>query len=168
VKFIVTFALALVLLSLESVLVHKLGISISRIDVTVAIIAFLALRANTLEGAASSFCIGYLLDLMSGRYTGLYTFLGVFLFIMGRLVASLVDVRSGPTFALFALGGDVVHMLLAVFFTWITSKDSVGATAILSGMPLQLFMTGIAALALYPLLRKVDPGSERPEAGTLR
>jgi rod shape-determining protein MreD len=168
VKFLVTMGMALVLLSLESVIVQRLGLSVTRIDVTVAIIAFLALRASTLEGAVSSFAVGYLLDLMSGRYTGLYTFLGVFLFLLGRLVASLVDVRSGPTFALYAMGGDVVHILLAVFFTWITSKEGVGAGPVLSAMPLQVLLTGLAALALYPLLRRVDPGSERPEIGALR
>src|SRR5688572_7547809 len=158
-------ALALVLLSLESVIVHRLGLAVTRIDVTVALIAFLALRANTLEGAISSFAVGYLLDLMSGRSTGLYTFLGVFLFLLGRMLASLVDVRSGPMFALYAMGGDVVHTLLAVFFTWITSKEGVGAGAVISAMPLQVLLTGLAALALYPLLRKMDPGSERPEIG---
>jgi hypothetical protein len=167
-KMLVTCALALLLLSLESVIVQKLGMSVTRIDVTVAIIAFLALRANTLEGAASSFVIGYLLDLTSGRYTGLYTFLGVFLFILGRMVASLVDLRSGFTFALYAMGGDVVHVLLSVLFSWLTAKEAVGAGAILSGMPLQVLLTGVAALALYPLLRRLDRGSDRPQLGTLR
>jgi hypothetical protein len=66
------------------------------------------------------------------------------------------------------MGGDVVHILLAVFFTWITSKEGVGAGPVLSAMPLQVLLTGLAALALYPLLRRVDPGSERPEIGALR
>ncbi len=167
-KVLVTCLLALLLLSLESVVVQKLGLSVVRIDVTVAIIAFLALRANTLEGAASSFVIGYLLDLMSGRYTGLYTFLGVFLFILGKMVASLVDVRSGPMFALYAMGGDVVHVLLAVLFSWITAKEAVGGAAILSGLPVQVLLTGLAALLLHPLLRRLDRGGERPQLGTLR
>lgn len=162
-------ALALLLLSLESVLAQRLGLSASRIDVAVALIAFLALRSNTtLGGAASCFAIGYLQDLMSGRYTGLYTFLGVFLFILGRMVASLVDVRSGPMFALYAMGGDVVHVLLAVFFSWITAKEAVGGAVILSGLPLQVLLTGLAALALHPLLRRLDRGSDRPQLGALR
>jgi len=165
---LVTCLLALLLLSLESVIVHKLGMAVTRIDVTVAIIAFLALRANTLEGAVSSFVIGYLLDLTSGCYTGLYTFLGVFLFILGKMVASLVDVRSGFMFALYAMGGDVVHVLLAVLFSWLTAKEAVGAAAILSGLPLQVILTGVAALALFPLLRRLDRGSDRPQLGTLR
>jgi hypothetical protein len=167
-KFVVTFLIALVLLSIESVIVQRLGFSVVRIDVTVALIAFLALRAGTLEGAFASFAVGYLLDLMSGRYTGLYTFLGVFLFLAGRLVASLVDVRSAVAFAIYAMGADALHVLLAVLFTWITSREGVGAGSLLSALPLQVFLTGLAALVLYPLLRKVDPGSERPEIGALR
>ena len=38
--------------------------------------------------------MGYLLDLMSGQPTGLFTFLAVFTFLVGKLVASLVDVRT--------------------------------------------------------------------------
>ena len=53
-KMLVTCALALLLLSLESVVVQKLGLSVTRIDVTVVIIAFLALRANTLVPGTSS------------------------------------------------------------------------------------------------------------------
>ena len=63
---------------------------------TVAIVAFLSLRAGLLEGAVASYAIGYLLDLMSGRPTGLYTLLAVVTFLLGRIAASLVDVRSGP------------------------------------------------------------------------
>ncbi len=167
-KFLVTAAMALVLLSLEAVLVKYLGFSITRIDVTVALVAFLALRANTQEGAISAFTIGYLLDLSTGRPTGLYTFLAVLMFLLGKLAASLVDVRSGPSFALFAMGTDAAHGLLAVFFTWMTApKVAVGGVA-LSTLPVQVLLTGAAALVLYPLLRKLDPGNERPQVGALR
>ena len=51
-------------------------------------------RAGLLEGAVASYAVGYLLDLMSGQPTGLYTFLGVFTFLAGRLIDSLLDVRG--------------------------------------------------------------------------
>jgi len=164
-KFVVTVALALFLLTVESVGVKYLGFSVTRIDVTVAMIAFLALRASVMEGAVSAVAIGYLLDLMSGRPTGLYTFLGVLMFLFGRLSNSFFDVRSAPSFALFAAAVDAVHGLLALFFSWMTS-GSVGFS--LGGFVFQVLLTGAAAFALYPLLRKVDPGSERPEIGALR
>jgi rod shape-determining protein MreD len=159
--------LALLLLTVESVVVRYLGFSMSHIDVTVAIVAFLALRAGTLEGSIAAFSIGYLLDLLSGRPTGLFTFLSVFTFLLGRLAASLVDVRTARGFALFAMGADLGHALTAIFFSWLTSRASMSASPF-SSLPLTVLLTGVAALFLYPLLRKMDPGSERPRIGALR
>jgi len=165
-KFITTVALTLLLLTLESVVVKYLGLSVTRIDVTVAVVAFLSLRASTVEGAFSSFVVGYLLDLMSGRPTGLYTFLAVLTFLVGRLAAS-VDVRSVLVFVIFTMAADLGHGLLAIFFSWLTSRDAAfGST--LSALPLQVALTGLAALALYPLFRKFDSGGERSEVGLLR
>lgn len=161
--------MALVLLSFEAVLVKYSGLAITRIDVTVALVAFLALRANTQEGAISAFIIGYLLDLSTGRPTGLYTFLAVLTFLLGKLAASLVDVRSGFMFALYAMGADATHGLLAIFFTWLTLRGGgAGGGIPLSSLPVQVLLTGLAALLMYPLLRRIDPGTERPQIGVLR
>ena len=167
-KFLVTLGLALLLLTLESVVVQQLGLAISRIDVTVVLVAFLALRASTLEGAISSFSVGYLLDLMSGQPTGLFTFLAVFTFLVGKLVVSLMDVRSRAAFVLLAVGLDAGHGVLASFFTWLTTKDS-ASWSLLSGLPLQVTLTGAVAVFLYPLLRRFEASQDRSSsAGLLR
>jgi rod shape-determining protein MreD len=165
-KFLVTVGLALLLLTLEAVVVQRAGLVLSRIDVTVVLLSFLALRASLLEGACSAFAVGYLLDLMSGQPTGLFTFLGVFIFLAGRLVYSLVDVRGTAAFVLFTMGADVAHSLLAAFFGWLTVKDG-SATAVLPGLPLQVALTGAVAIALYPLLRRLEARQERTQAGGL-
>jgi hypothetical protein len=160
--------LALVLLAVESVLVKYLGLTLARIDVTVAIVAFLALRAGLLEGACGAFAVGYLFDLMSGRPTGLYTFLAVLTLLLGRVARSLVEVRGPAGFALFAMGVDAVHGLLALLVTWLTSK-TLGVATILSpaGLPLEVLLTGAAAFCLYPLLQRFGPSGERVEPGLL-
>ena len=94
-KLLLTLVLTLLFLALESVAVKYMGLGVARIDVTVAIVAFLSLRAGLLEGAVASYAVGYLLDLMTGRPTGLYTLLAVVTFLLGRIAAGLVDVRSG-------------------------------------------------------------------------
>jgi rod shape-determining protein MreD len=165
-KFFVTVGLALLLLTLEAVVVQRAGLVLSRIDVTVVLLAFLALRATLMEGACSAFAVGYLLDMMSGKPTGLFTFLGVFTFLVCRLVYSLVEVRGPIAFVLFTMGADVGHGLLAAFFGWLTVKDG-SATAVLPGLPLQVALTGIAALALYPLLRRFEVRQERSQVGGL-
>jgi hypothetical protein len=78
----------------------------------------------------------------------------------------LVEVRSRLTFALFAMGADVGHGLLASFFTWLTAREG-AAAAVLPGLPTQVALTGLAAALLYPLLRRFEV--ERPSSvGLLR
>ncbi len=106
----------------------------ARIDVTVAIVAFLALRAGLLEGAVAAYAVGYLLDLMTGQPTGLYTLLALVTFLLGRIAASLVDVRSAMSFAGFAMAADVAHGLLAWGISAVSGKQlapgrAVGAAA---------------------------------------
>ncbi len=167
-KLVVTLLLALLFLAVESVVVKYVGFTIARVDVTVAIVAVLALRAGLLEGAAGAFGTGYLLDLMTGRPTGLYTFLAVLTFLLCRAVGSALEVRSAPGFALFAMGADAVHGLLAVLITLLTAKQGGFLNLSLTGIPLEVVLTGAAALVLYPLLRKFGPGPERPAMGLLR
>src|SRR4030095_8024264 len=103
----------LLFLALESVAVKYVGLGVARIDVTVAIVAFLSLRAGLLEGSFAAYAVASLLDLMTGRPTGLYTLLAVVTFLLGRVAGSLVDVRSARSFALFAMAADATHGLLA-------------------------------------------------------
>jgi rod shape-determining protein MreD len=158
-KLLLTLVLTLLFLALESVAAKYLGLGVARIDVTVAIVAFLSLRAGLLEGAVASYSIGYLLDLMTGRPTGLYTLLALVTFLLGRVAGSLMDVRSGRSFALFAMAADVTHGLLAWGISGVSSKQM--ALSGLSGLPMEVLLTGVAALLLYPLLRRFGLGAER-------
>ncbi|MFL5319844.1 MAG: hypothetical protein ACJ790_09315 [Myxococcaceae bacterium] len=161
--------LSLGLLTLESVVVKYTGFSVARVDVTVAVLCFLALRAATLEGAITSFCVGYLLDLMSGRPTGLFTFLAVLTFLVGRLAASVVDVRSSTSFALFVMAADAGHVLLGTVFTWMVSPDDARTFGPLYALPAQVILTGIAAVLLHPIFKRLDPGdSQRVKPSLLR
>lgn len=166
-KFLAFTALALVLLSVESVLVQSLELEVTRIDVSVALVVYLALRSTTLEGAFSASSIGYLLDVFTGRPTGLYPFLAVLLFLLVRGAGQLVDGRSRGGFALFVAGGTLVHGLLALFFTWLTSPATGGRVQSLTGLPLQVLLTAGVGVLLLPLLKRIESG-ERPEPGLLR
>lgn len=166
-RFFFTVGLALLLLAVESVVVRYLGLSVARIDVTVALVVFLAVRASVVEGAISAFTVGYLLDVLGGRPTGLFTFLAVLIFLLVRLGSALVEVRSAAQFIAFSAAADLLHGLLGAFFTWLTSRGGASAAAPLSGLLPQVLLTSLAALLMWPLLRKIDPGSDRPEAGAL-
>lgn len=167
-KFLLTFLLAIVCLSVEEVVVHYLGLPLVRIDVTVAIVVFLALRANLLEGVISSFTVGYLLDLMSSRPVGLYTFLAVLTFLLARFADAILEVRSRASFVLFAMAADLGHGLVARLLEFVASKHSGEGSTSWMGLPLEAVLTGGAAVLLYPLLKRVTPGSDHAEPGLLR
>lgn len=160
-------ALALLLLSLESVLVRTFGFEVTRIDVGLALVVYAALRCTVLEGAFSAFAVGYLLDVFTGRPTGLYPALAMFVFLLVRGAGQVVDGRSRAAYSLFVAAATLGHALLAVLFSWLTSASGSGHVLSLSGAPLQVVLTVLAGLAMWPLLKKIEPG-ERPEPGVLK
>jgi rod shape-determining protein MreD len=159
-------ALALVLLSVEAVLVKTLGLEVTRIDVGLALVVYAALHARTVEGGLIAFSVGYLLDVFTGRPTGLYPFLAVLVFFLVRASGQLIDGRSRAMYALLVSGAVVLHALLAVLFSWLTSPSGVGVVWSLWGVPLQVFLTAATGLALWPLFRRLEPG-DRPAPGVL-
>ncbi|MBK7859515.1 MAG: hypothetical protein IPJ65_13005 [Archangiaceae bacterium] len=168
-RFAATVALALFFLSIEAVLTRELGLEVTRLDITVVLVVFLGLRATTLEGGFAAFAIGYLLDVFSGRPTGLYPFLAVLTFLLARAVSAFVDARARALFAVVCGGAAVGNGVLAAFFSWLTSRSGSSATfTSLTGLPLQTALCVLAAALLWPLLRKLDPAYERPQAGMLR
>jgi rod shape-determining protein MreD len=158
------FVLALVLLSVEAVLVKTFGFEVTRIDVTIAIIVFMAVRSKTIEGSITSFAIGYLLDVFTGRPSGLYPALAVLVFLLARAVAQLLDGKSRPGYVLFSAGATVGHSLAAFLLLWLTSKNADGRVLSLTAVPLQALLTGITAALLFPLLARIEPG-ERVDVG---
>lgn len=167
-RFAATVGLALLFLSIEAVITRQLGFEVTRLDVTLVLIVFLGLRAATLEGAFAAFAIGYLLDVFTGRPTGLYPFLAVLVFLTTRMLSSFVDARARALFAMVCGAAAIAHGLLAGFFSWLTSRSGGGTMVSLSGLPLQVLVCMVTAALLWPLLRKLDPAYERPQAGMLR
>ncbi|MDP1915925.1 MAG: rod shape-determining protein MreD [Myxococcales bacterium] len=157
-------SLALVLLSIEAVLVKTFGFEVTRIDVTIAIIVFMAVRSKTIEGSLTAFAIGYLLDVFTGRPSGLYPALAVLVFLLARAAAQLLDGKSRLGYALFAAGATVGHSLVAFLLMWLTSKNADGRVLSLTAVPLQALLTGVTAALLFPLLAKIEPG-ERVDVG---
>ncbi|MFO0597064.1 MAG: hypothetical protein U0228_17240 [Myxococcaceae bacterium] len=167
-RFLAFSGLALLLLSIESVVVKTFGFEVTRIDVGLALVVYAALRCTTLEGAFSAFAVGYLLDVFTGRPTGLYPALAMIVFLLVRGGGVLVDGRSRASYAMFVGAATVGHALLAALFSWLTSTDAAsGHVVSLSAVPLQVVLTTLAGLAMWPLLKKIESG-ERPEPGGLR
>ena len=120
-----------------------------------------------MTGAFTAFAAGYLLDAFTGRPTGLYPFLAVLTFLLVRAAGQVVDGRSRGGYALFVAAATFGHALLALFFGWLTARQGGGAGSALAGVPLQVLLSTVAGVALFPLLKRIEPG-DHPEPGGLR
>ena len=158
--------LALLALSIESVLVKRLGLEVTRFDVGLALVVYVAVHASAVEGGFIAFVVGYLLDIFTGRPTGLYPFLSMLVFLGARAAGQLVDGRSRSMFALMLAAVVPVHALLAVLFSWLTSPSGTALVWTLSGVPFQVLMTVALGLVLWPVFQRIEPG-ERPPPGVL-
>lgn len=167
-KFLSFSALALVLLAVESVLAQALGLEITRLEATAALVIFIGVRGTVLEGAFTAFAVGYLLDVFTGRPTGLYPFLAMVNFVGAKLISQVMDGRSLLGFSAFVAVGSAAQALLALFFTWLTSRSLVGHAFSLRGLPLLVVFAVLVGALLYPWLKKLEPGEARQDPGALR
>ncbi len=165
-KTLLLLLVALLLLAFESVVVMELGMTLTRVDVTMALVVFLALKASKVEGALGAFGIGYLLDVMSGHPTMLYPFLAVLVLLLVRAAAAVIDTHSRAAFAITTAAAAAGHGLLAFGFTSITALSGQGVS--LRGMPLQVVLSAGFAFVVWPALKRLDFGQDRPEPGVLR
>ena len=67
--------------------------------------------------------------------------------------------------AIFAMAADTTHGLLAWGIGSVSSKQV--SMSGLSGLPLEVLLTGLAALLLYPLLKRFGLGAEKRDPGLL-
>ncbi len=166
-KLLLTILVALVLLAVQTAVMRAFGFAIARFDVSLAVVMFLAVRAQTLEGAVGSFFAGYFLDLLSGQPTGLYAFTSVLMFLFGRVFAPLADVRSAPAFAILVFAGDLLHNLVAWGLVSLATPEEISRSAMLGGLPASAALTAMAAIPVWLILAKIEKAFSKPETGLL-
>ena len=117
------------------------------------------------RGAATSFAIGYLYDVFTGNPMGVHTFVFVVGFVVARLLGVLLGFRGlafqlGLTFGLtLALG-----ILIEVIRSFTPGGLSWDAAARLWAIVAPALATAVVAPALFALVRRLDPTSERSAA----
>lgn len=167
-KLLVTILVALVLLAVETALLPAFGFSIARFDVSVAVVMFLVVRAQTLEGAVGSFFAGYFLDVLSGQPTGLYAFTAVLMFLIGRIFAPLADVRSAVAFVPLVFVADLLHNLLTWMLVSLATPEGISRSAMLGGLFATAALTALVAAPIWLLLARLEKALTKPETGLLR
>ena len=166
-KLLCITAFCLLLLALESALLHVFGLSIVRADVAVAVVVFLSLRAQALEGAVGSFFAGTFVDILSGAPNGLYAFTAVLIFLIGRFVGPFVDVRGSLGFALLLLAVDAVHNAIAWGLICLGTGTTASWSAMLYAIPATAALTAGCALLMWRPLRSIDAAFSKPDNGGL-
>ena len=163
------FLAALLLASLQPVLLRHLGGGIVSLALPLPCVVHLGLRAGVVEGALGSAAVGFVLDLMAGGPKGLLTFLAVLVFLVSRLVGASLEIRNRFGFA--ALSG--VMTFLFGFGAWLLTRyvsEPVAAPGgrLLLRVLIEAILTGVAAPAVGFVLQRIDRLVEREEPGLLR
>lgn len=165
---IFTFALALVLTSIQASLLHHLGGGAVPVAVALPIVVYLGLYAGNVEGAVGAAAVGYVVDLMAGGPKGLMTFLAVALFLFGRLVGTALSVQGRLGFALLSGVGTFLYGSGALLLTRAVSPDETAPTLrLLARVLVEAAATGLVSPLVLMLLRRVERFFTRDEPGLL-
>jgi rod shape-determining protein MreD len=166
-KVVLISLVCLAMVAVECAILHPFGLSIARADVHVAIVLFLALRCQTLEGTVGSFMAGYLVDSLSGEPSGLYVFSSVLTFLLARLLAPFVEVRSVKGFVFLAGAVDLLHNLSVLGLSKLLAVPGVSQGPSFLAIWPTAGLTMAAALLAWPLLRAIETLFKKPESGLL-
>jgi hypothetical protein len=161
-------AASLFFLALEGALLRPLGLSVARFDVGVAFVVFLALRLSTLEGAVGAAAVGYFMDVLCGQPSGLPVFAAVLTFLVARFAAPFVEAKSALAFAAVCAPIDAFFNLVVWALALVGTPPGQGRGAMLSAVPLTAGLTALAALLLWPVMRRLLGAFEKPDTGLLR
>lgn len=166
-KVAILLAATLVLLGIECALSRPAGLSIARADVGVAAVLFFALRCNALEGAFGAAAVGYFVDVLSGQPSGLFVFTAVLTYLLARFVAPFVEAKRALAFAALAAPIDSLHNLTVWALSLIATAPGASREELLGAVPLAALLTSLAALLVWPVLKKLDAMFEKPDTGLL-
>ena len=92
----------MVLATAQAVLLHRLAGGFVPLQLLAPCIAWLALEAENVEGLLAAAGSGFVLDAFAGTPPGLFTFLGVFAFLLCRAASMAVDLRGRVGFGVLS------------------------------------------------------------------
>lgn len=162
------FLAGLLLAAIQAVLLRWVGGGRLPLQLLVPCIAWLGLKAGNVEGIAAAAGIGYLMDLFSGTPAGLFTFLGVVLYLFSRAAGLAVDLQERSGFAVLCGAGSLV-----VAFGAVALQRGFGAPDAEPGLlllPRILAEAALAALAsplVHVAMTRLDGLLGREEPGLL-
>ncbi|BDG07123.1 hypothetical protein [Anaeromyxobacter paludicola] len=166
---LITFLFALLLASLQAGLLRYLGGGAVSISLVLPCVVYLGLFAGNVEGAIGAAAVGYLLDLLAGTPKGLMTFLAVGCFLVCRLVAGAVEVRSRTAFAVLSGLTAFLAGLGALFLTrLVVPAEAAPGGRLVWRLLVEALLTASVSPLIRAAMRWLDGLFTREEAGLLR
>ncbi len=163
------FALALVVVSIESAILHHLGGGSVPLALAIPIVVYLGLHAGNVEGAFAAAAVGYVLDVMAGGPKGLLTGLAVAVFLFSRFTVAALSIHGRIGFALLSGTATFLYGSVALIVTRaVVPVESAPGLHLFSRVLLEAVATGFAAPLVLILLRRVEGFFSREEPGLLQ
>jgi rod shape-determining protein MreD len=166
VKPLVLTLVALLAAALQAALLRHVGGGAVSLCLLAPVLVHLALTAGNVDGAVGAAGVGFVLDLSSGATKGLFTSLGVALFLGARLVGAAVDVRGRVGFAVLSGAGALGLSAGAVALERaVALPEAQPGWGLLPRMLVEALLTGLAAPLVQLALRRLDAlfGAEEPD-----
>jgi rod shape-determining protein MreD len=152
--------------AVQAVLLRWVGGGAVSLQLLVPCIVWLALEAENVEGVVSAAAIGCVIDAFAGGPSGLFTFLGVVLFLGSRAAGMAVDLRGKAGFAVLSGAGCLLLSVAAVLLQrWAGDPEAAPGALLVPRMILEALLTAAASpLVLVGMNRLgVLLGREEPE-----
>jgi rod shape-determining protein MreD len=159
----------LLLVAVQAVLLHFVGGGAFSLALPLAVVVYLGLEAENVEGLLGAAVVGYLMDASAGGPRGLLVFLAVVVFLLARLAGATVHLGGRRGFALLTGALTLVFALGAFLFARSVSPPEAAPGARLLGRILvEAILTGAASPAVMWAMERIDGLFVKDEPGLLR
>lgn len=167
-KTVLRSVFALVLVALQAVLLHFVGGGAFSLALPLAVVVYLGLEAENVEGLLGAAVVGYLMDASAGGPRGLVVFLSVVAFLLARLAGATMHLGGRRGFALLTGVLTFLFGLAALLFTrYVSPPEAAPGARLLWRILVEAVLTGAASPAVMWAMERIDGIFEKEEPGLL-
>jgi len=160
---------ALLLVALQAVLLRFVGGGALSLALPLAVVVYLGLEAENVEGLVGAAVVGYLVDAAAGGPRGLLVFLAIVVFLLARLAGATVHLGGRRGFALLTGVLVFVFGLVAFLFTrYVSPPEAAPGARLLGRILVEAILTGAVSPAVMWAMERIDGIFEKEEPGLLR
>jgi hypothetical protein len=154
--------------AVQAVLLRWAGGGTVPLQLLVPCIVWLALEAGNVEGVTAAAGIGYAMDLLGGTPAGLFTFMGVVLFLGARVAGMGVDLRGRAGFAILTgLGCLAVSLGAMLLQRWAGAPEAAPGASLLLRALVEALLTAAASPLVWLGMTRLDALLGREEPGLM-